>query len=390
MSDTIAYMDNHAETKLPTLEKTSSGNFAYPVINLDGQYFAVIPTRLCLLDQVNVNARTKRDLDAAIPFALEDRLAEPVEDLEFIYSEQNEDGFRYVLVCRKDKITHWKQCLQGQDVIIIPEVLALPIIQDCWTVLIDNNRALVRTGLYSGYECSLACLNSQLALSLKQNTIPEAIDYWIHESVTSPSMPESFSGKYRMHYYQGSFADFLHSHAETVDHLGIQVNKIVNGSKSRSWKKWVPAIAILLFAFIFHVVSTFHSASSFNIEAEKLQQQAESVFRQTFPDARRIVNMRVQTEQVFQKLVEQELTPDSGFFDLFSKTMFAVASVEAMKVNTINWQQGTLLLQVSAASVADIELIKTRMQAENYTVDMLNAVNQGKEYTAQLKIRKAG
>jgi len=131
----------------------------------------LLPLEQMFLTSVNTRARKQKHLLKAIPFALEDELADDVDSLHFALGQRyGENDFPVAVI---DK--HMLDAVLGQlsEVGIYPDLLTadvfgLPFREDTWTILIENDRALVRTAKYQGFTIDIHNLQQMFTSSLRQ------------------------------------------------------------------------------------------------------------------------------------------------------------------------------------------------------------------------------
>ena len=56
-------------------------------INSNNRRYSLLPGRECLITSVDLNVKSPKDFMAALPYALEERLADPVETLHIVPAE---------------------------------------------------------------------------------------------------------------------------------------------------------------------------------------------------------------------------------------------------------------------------------------------------------------
>src|SRR6516225_1561105 len=101
------------------------------------QVAVLVPAETVLLTETPAVSRQRAQLAKAIPFALEERLASPVEDLHFaLPTEIGADALPVAIVAR-DTLRGWIAQLAEQGIqpdALVPETLALPLASDATTV----------------------------------------------------------------------------------------------------------------------------------------------------------------------------------------------------------------------------------------------------------------
>lgn len=104
---------------------------------------ALVPGEDVLVLNAPAPTRQRAQLARAVPFAVEDQLAAPVEELHFALAPQVEDGRIGVAAVARAALVRWLEALAAKGVrpdVLLPDTLALGV----GTVLIEPARTLVR------------------------------------------------------------------------------------------------------------------------------------------------------------------------------------------------------------------------------------------------------
>ncbi|HVF35619.1 MAG TPA: type II secretion system protein GspL, partial [Candidatus Saccharimonadia bacterium] len=122
---------------------------APPAATLAGaeQIVVLVPATQALVAETRLATRAREQLARAIPFALEEQLAEPVEALHFAHVT-TADG-QVVAYVRRELLRAWLADLRERGIepdLVVPESLALPLVPGRVTVLIESTGAVVRLG----------------------------------------------------------------------------------------------------------------------------------------------------------------------------------------------------------------------------------------------------
>lgn len=140
----------------------------------------VLPGNDVLLAEAVVPGGSTARAQQAIPYQLEDQLADDVDSLHFaIGTKGSDDNYPVAVVGRDTMDTVREQCEQARlrPSEIVPETLALPtfdsddIDQTTWTALIDSENAVVRLNGYKGF--SIDTSMAGIMLDGAQQDLPE-------------------------------------------------------------------------------------------------------------------------------------------------------------------------------------------------------------------------
>ena len=122
------------------------------VLDAAGEVVVLVPGEDVLLAQARIGARNRAQLMQALPFALEDQLLAPVEELHFAAASP-QDGSVGAAVVAKERMREWLARLAEAGVrpdAMLPETLALAP----ETGLVDDARAQVRLAPWVAFCCA--------------------------------------------------------------------------------------------------------------------------------------------------------------------------------------------------------------------------------------------
>jgi general secretion pathway protein L len=128
----------------------------------------LVPVEDCLLLEADVAARSREQLLRAVPFAVEDQLAEPVEGLHFSAVPHPRGHGQLVVAVRRERLQGWLDDLAARGLRpdrVLVDALLLPLVEGAASVLADGERILVRTGVARAFATDAAELAGWLDLS---------------------------------------------------------------------------------------------------------------------------------------------------------------------------------------------------------------------------------
>jgi len=145
---------------------------------------ALVPAEQVVLLETDAVSARRAQLAQAVPFALEDQLASPVEELHFALSERVAGARLGVAVVARTVLRDWIQTLEQLSIradAIVPDSLAVPLPGDAAAVLIEPDRTLLRWGQTHACVCETAALGEWLTV-----IAPEAVH--VHDFRVAPRL----------------------------------------------------------------------------------------------------------------------------------------------------------------------------------------------------------
>lgn len=319
-----------------------------------------------LITRAHLPTQSRAKLLKALPFALEEQLADDVEDLHFSPGAQGEDGRLPVVVASASQMDLWVGALDDANIetdLLTPDVFGLPYQADSWTVLVDDELFIVRTGSHTGFAGDVANLGLLLDLALQE---------------AGEQKPDSITL-----YCTGDLPDTSHLDVEvdtrpllenplTFMALALdekQAPSLLHGPYARKrtsnvqWKRWRPAAALFLAWVVLDTGSAWVQASQAQAKAETLQEQVVAAYRSAFPGNGRVSDPRFQMENRLNSLRRQGGKSDAGMLDMLHKLGPALVADSNLNIQAMNFRNGELELEITAPTNQSVNELKGRLDA---------------------------
>lgn len=127
------------------------------------------------LKSVELPAKGQRKFIQAIPFMLEEEIADDVDDCSFLLGEII-DNKQQVAIVKREQMQQWLAWLDQAEIIpgkMIPDTLAIPMLDSGWSLLQFENEIVVRQADWKGFCCELDWLEDGLNIALSENPIAQ-------------------------------------------------------------------------------------------------------------------------------------------------------------------------------------------------------------------------
>ncbi len=355
----------------------------------------LVPSSQVTLTRVRVPTRQRQQLAQALPYALEEALVDDVETLHFAIGRRDADGAVATAVVARETMETWLARLQSAGIepsLMTPDVLGLPLpATGHWSLCIDGALVLFRTGEQSGFACDRRNLD-ELISALPDGERPTALalhrcndardDGWPYEP--PPDLP-----------------------IETIEHRRPLIALLVDGLLSSSpldllqgrysrnrqleqfWQHARPAAFLAGLLVVAVLARDLVTSIGLERERQSLAEATESLYRATFPEDRRLVNLRVQAERHLEAL-RKAVSPgeEAAFFALMRQAAPVLSSTAGLRIQRLTYRNGVLSLRLTVPSLAVVEGLKERLGRQGGNeVRILNATSNDGRVTASLEIR---
>jgi general secretion pathway protein L len=127
-----------------------------------GRVVVLVPGEDCAILDATVAARSREQWLKALPFAVEDQLADPVEQLHFGVGPRQQAP---IVAVRRELLARWLADLERRGIVadaLLPDVLGLAAANDGAALLLERDRAVVRIGQTRGFAIERENLDAML------------------------------------------------------------------------------------------------------------------------------------------------------------------------------------------------------------------------------------
>lgn len=366
-----------------------------------------IPGTDVYLSHVNLpSSRSRRKLQQAVPFALEDDLAEDLDDLQFALGKEqtviasgSEDPPSQslvnlpVAVINKDRLRNYLDRLDEAGIkphVITPDVLAVPYQDHEWSICIDEKNALIHTRPQAGFACDLENLPFLLEAALNpdsgQEAVPSQIRIWNHNGAVAPLNLD--------HEIQ---VDWVEPDSLPVATLARGYKKdhyinLLQGEFSyqqeygKLLKPWQLPAALLLALVIVLFTSNIIEYQRLKNQQAELKQTMVDLYQQAFPDARNIPQPRAQMEAKLKEVGDAS-NSESPFLKLLNYVAAEISTNPQIQINSLNFNGSRLDLELSVPELATLDSLKQRLdQHTDIATQLQSASTEGDKVSGHLRI----
>lgn len=376
------------------------GTLSDAVAALSGRRVTVlVPGTGVLLAQTMVPVRQRQRLLQALPYVLEEQLAGDVESMHFAAGPRGKDGMVAVAAVNKDLMEQWLQALQGAGVQVhamIPETLVLPYSPGEWSIVCSGATTWLRQGRMQAHVLETGQTAELLELALHNaGEAPSRIRIYRDVSVKEELLTHigHVCEQAGVGCEQEEYTDLLHLFANGFRTQQPELD-LLQGRYSRHehvGKLWRPWRAAAVLALLVAVIQGLHAGAHYRQlqrEDAQLAQQIEQLYRQTFPDARKVVNPRVQMEQRLRALKQgargQEL------IRLLSAAGAALRQQAGVEFRALHYHSGELEFVLYTPDLQALDKLKQDLLATGaLAVEITSANSTGNRVEGRMQIRSA-
>ncbi len=357
------------------------------------QLIVLIPSTEIILTQVFLPTKQRQKIIQALPYALEENLAEEIEQLHFALGQRDPiSGEQAVAIIAHQRMEAYLKLLADVQLVpamVIPDVLALPQTNNSWTITFLENLALVRTNLQTGFAIEADSINVILPLALAEDETqaPQQLTVLTAPNIDIPTELYGLGLPLIEERHSITALAWLNQTAQAINLL--QGRYSLKTKTANLWRPWWLTFILLGLWGSMEIVKEVAEFQQLQEQRLQLNQQMQTLYRNTFPEAQRIVNPRVQMEQKLQQLratlnINQ---PNNHFLTLLTPISSILSRTTSLKLKQLDYHQGRLDLYIEITSFQKLEQLKKRLSQLGLTTEVVSAISRKNQVEARIQLQ---
>ncbi|MBF0284141.1 MAG: hypothetical protein HQL51_06745 [Magnetococcales bacterium] len=362
---------------------------------------AVAPAEEVLSTGIAAMQTSRRNLEKAVPYMLEEQLAAPLEALHVALGQKEKGGLWPVAVVAGSRMAHWMALLTEAGVVpvaLVGEAELLPWEAGCWSILLTPEGCLVRTGWHEGFgvEPENLLLYLSAALRREDQARPERVRVW-------DAIP---GGRLAMVAVLDPAWLQEHGLTLTVEETPAEARRLLLPSLQQgewavdllqgNWKtrrEWAWKSSPFRGTMLLLTAWLLLAAGGWAVEglwqghrADALEERMGQVYLQAFPGSK-VVNPRLQMEQKLTAM--QSGKGGSGFLPLLTLSGTVLKEVGGVSLKRLAYQNNALDLFLEVGDFQKLDRVKSLMSSRHgLRVEVSSAVKQDHGVVGQLRVQR--
>lgn len=345
--------------------------------------FAAPAAEVRLLE-LTVTAEEKKHLAQSLPFMLEEAVAEDIDNLHFAAAEQ--DKLRYgVALCRRSAMADWQALLEplGPVRAWVPEALLLPWQPREWCLLLEGERALLRTGECEGLGCERGMLPLLLAAALRDGEPDTLVVYGADQAADSALLPAAL--RERMQWRRGNLCSALLLVPE-LPPLNLRQGEFAPRLPlARWWREWRLVASVFAAVFCLQLLATWLDYRALASENLALRAAREASYRQAYPQGA-VVDPEKQLQRQLDSM--RGTARSGGFVSLMDRVGQVLDGEPGTLVGSINYSDrgGDMRMNIVAPDFESVERVRAGINASGLVATMESSSAQSDGVRARIRV----
>ncbi|MBF0625709.1 MAG: hypothetical protein HQL82_12980 [Magnetococcales bacterium] len=353
---------------------------------------AVLPGERVALMSAEAPRTSRRNLARALPFLLEERLAEPVEGLHFALGDGTPQGSWTVAVTAMAPLARtlerWRAAgIQPRALHCL--TLLLPWTPGTWTLVWNGPQVLLRLDRQRGLALDPPNVDFVLERALAEGTAPPGRVRIYHFTPEEPAFPalEGAGVAIEHRHCAGDLMTLIAREGEPDGSIDLLQGPL--GFQGRWGEVLRPLRVTALLGLLWLAVLVFQGVLEnrrLETQLAQVEQRIAQVFRTAFPDAR-MVRPGVQMQQNLTRLRRAAGGGDS-FLVLMARAGGVIQQLPGTAVDRIRYQDGILDLFLRVPELRQLNKLKQDLHdSAGLTADIQSAVKGADGVQGHLRVR---
>ena len=362
----------------------------------------LIDSHYITLKSVSVPSKNRSKQLLAIPFALEDSLAEDIEDTHFalgkLLSDSDENNQVAVIAINRELLRDALALFAEQHIHVdhmTADAMSLPLDNASWSILIDEDNAVIKCGDAQLHNCEVSNLGLILNALLEQaEAQPDSITCYykagtqdvgaLFENIDIPVTEKT----YQNHPLEIYVTSFKESQSLNILQGEFTAQRESSITWMQPWKSVAAIGGIWIILYLAYVSVLSSRLADDNIALAK---NIEMEFKRAIPDAKKMVNMQKRVERRLNDLKSVN-SADYGnsFLNILAEATPALSDNKKIVIKAAIYRNNYIDVDLSATSLQDIEQIKTKLLKSNKIKTVLSTTVEKDKVKGRLRLEAKG
>ncbi|MBJ6138951.1 type II secretion system protein GspL [Marinobacter litoralis] len=359
----------------------------------------------CVAD---IPAKQSRFVHQALPFAVEEQIAQDIETVHLALGKQSDEGYRVAAIDTR-QMERWQKLFSGWEQVrleaIYPDAALLPAPESGWMMCLDDDFVLMQSqrGEWLRMQADNLPLYAMTMAAPSSEEVVTEIPVQLYGLETELERQQALinelagtTGRVNVQQKPLEFSVIELLAWSHHQHLCDPVNLCqgafsVKISGSSPLKPWKPLIAVASLWFVIQLGLDIGMGMYHKQQADELKSQAMAIYRQAFPSDRRTHAGNV------RRVIEGQLRvagAQGAYVDFITLMKFTgdqygrLAGAGAVTFNSINYNRnrGELVVDVRADSYDRLSRLRNGLADEGLQAQIGSVVNESSGARGRLTV----
>lgn len=352
----------------------------------------IVHAELMNYTQLDIPAKNRQRALQAIPYAMEDQLAEDIELLHFAIGQA--EGTRYpVATVRHHILRQLLEKLSAAGIspdFLYPDILCLPSPGSHWNILQHQQQfslSLPHGEVITG-DIDVLPFFLQSVIKQHADSLPDSVVIYHEEDFQLPECELPIDTELKLQPYKQTPLLSLVAGLSNPELFNIlQGQYQVVKQSNQWWKPWQAAAILAGISLVLALLSGGLDLNRLQKENSQIENEIIRIYKASFPGSKKIVNARVQMENKLKQLKKGSGNTDISFTDILIGSAPIIKQVNGVEIQGINYHNRKLEMQLVLDKLSTAETLKNRLnKLSGIKAELLSASSEAKQVNARIRL----
>jgi general secretion pathway protein L len=338
----------------------------------NSQTYIVTPAQHFSFHKLTLPWLADRKARAAIPFALEDKLAQNYDSLHFSFDANHYQNGNYLVIVTD------KHYLQELIATFDSQHINFDLLTIDWFALKANELALMESSILVNDETYQGALSADLIPFYLEKRTGERVLYCFRDSDKEQlNLPLAETQEIQ----ESSFL-WLAQRLQTTRPMNLCQGELQHGSQGKTKHLYHAAIGMCLIWLLSVLTINAIKIHYLNKDTKAVDAKIAVIYREFFPQATQIINPKFRVSQLVKT---NQGTADSTFWTLLDK-LAKTFQGNPVNVEQIRFQNQTITITLATKNFSSLEDLQTKLQQNKVKVKQTQASTKDEQVVGTLEL----
>lgn len=367
-------LDQSGEVDIALSEHTLE---AIKSMQMNARTVIVLPAAVVSVHRLNLPKLSLRKAQEAVPYAIEESLAEPVQEVHVAFDRDEKQALHYrVVALNKLRLNTWIQALESLG-LIFDEVTIDLFALNAGELCVTDSDVLVCEP--ESKDAVYGALSPSLGERYLKTRFGQMDSGFVFD--------DSFNLFPSLNFAQssGSYRLFIAKRLLSQPFVNLCQGDFERTKKNKKNIYWYGACIGMACLWLFSLFGTqIFLLHQLRQQGTQLDQAIENSFRKFFPNATQVVNPRFRIEQLLKSNLHQQTSACLTLLDKLSQVFLKYP----LAIEQIQYRDQKLLVHLIADNFATLENFEQQLKLLNVIVKQVEAISRGRQVVATLEIQE--
>ena len=352
---------------------------------------ALVPDEQCLVTDVSLPTKQRRQQMKALPFVLEENLAMDIDDVHFALGKSKENGKNTALAIERRLMQSYFDWLARHEIkpVAMCPLSALVDGPDDAIVIHEVNETYYVSQMGQNFAASLDDLVLMLELSMSgwdEEALPGILLYTANEEV--PAALTGLGLPIEILNVNDALMSLLARFDDSKVSL-LQGEFEIQTDWEAGWSLWRKAAIAAALVVVFQFARMGVDVYQLQAEQDYLDAEILATYQSVSPNGRLIPGRtRAQMQQLLDRSTGASQS-DAAFLPMLEKLSLGLRGMSGVRTTNLNYDstRKEMRLDLTVSALPQMDQLKEALSEQGLTVEVGAASQQGSSYAGRLTLR---